>query len=108
MMSATKKYLEAVGRRKTSIARIRVAQSAREHFIVNDKDIAVYFPTDELRRIVHAAIQRDEANTKYSITAKVSGGGIHSQAEAVRHGIARIFASQHIDLRKKLKKLGYL
>ncbi len=106
--TAEKRYIETIGRRKTSAARVRVTPSSRDHFSVNEKEVAVYFPTAELQRIVHEAIQRGKTAEKFSITVRVKGGGIHSQAEAVRHGIARVFAGQDKELRTILKKQGFL
>ena len=107
-MSPDKKYIETVGRRKTSIARVRLTPSTREHYTINDKDLVTYFPTNELRHIVNDPVLKVKGTEKYSITARVSGGGIHSQAEAVRHGIARALSTHDTELRKGLKKLGYL
>ncbi len=103
-----KRYIETVGRRKTSIARVRLTPSSREHYTINDRDLATYFPTGELRQIVHDPIHKIKSTEKFSITVRVSGGGIHSQAEAVRHGIARALTSMDGELRKTLKKSGYL
>lgn len=101
-----KGYIEAVGRRKTSTARVRLTQSDKGHFVVNDKDMKVYFPTLELSKIAGEPLAKSEE--KFDVSAKVNGGGIHSQAEAVRHAIARILIKIDEELRPKLKKLGYL
>ena len=107
-MIIDKKYLEAVGRRKTAIARIRLVASQREHITINDKDVSAYFPTLELRQIAHNALKEVEEDKKFSVTARVVGGGIHAQAEAIRHGISRALSALDLEFRKKLKKLGYL
>jgi len=108
-----KKYFEAVGRRKTSTARVRIWQAVKASFVVNKKDVKEYFKTEEQRRlvgdpIIKGAGGQEKMDYKWVIEAKVSGGGIHSQAEAVRHGLARALVSFDVELRHKLKTLGYL
>ena len=107
------KYIEAVGRRKTSTARVRIWQATKFGFIVNGKDAKEYFQTEDTRRLIGDPIikgtsSQEKMNYKWNIEAKVSGGGIHSQAEAVRHGLARALVLFDIELRPKLKTLGYL
>jgi small subunit ribosomal protein S9 len=101
------KYIEAVGRRKTSIARVRLQDSRDPSINVNQKTIENYFPTYELRHIVEEPVKRSAA-PPFSISIKVRGGGIHSQAEAVRHGISRALEKYQPELRKILKPLGFL
>lgn len=108
MTSKDKQYIEAVGRRKTSIARARLVSGTKDHMTVNDKDFAVYFPTKELQSIVKDAVAKSKIPEKFSITIKVRGGGIHSQAEAVRHAIARALSDNNSELRIPLKRLGFL
>lgn len=103
-----KKYTEAVGRRKTSSARVRLHTGEKNTFSINNKDIKEYFPTKELEKIVRDAIELVNVDEKYEITIKVSGGGIHSQAEAVRHGIARALVKTDENLKTDLKKEGML
>jgi small subunit ribosomal protein S9 len=95
-MSATTKtikekdhYIEAVGRRKTSIARVRLLPNTKGVFMINDKPMKTYFATEELRLVATVPFTKTEMDGKYSVTAKITGGGIHSQAEALSHGIAR-------------------
>ncbi|MCE9549251.1 30S ribosomal protein S9 [Candidatus Nomurabacteria bacterium] len=109
---STEKYIEAVGRRKTSTARVRVSPSAKMHFVVNGKDAKEYFTTEECRRLIQDPIVKglgaSPQSSKWNIEAKVSGGGFHSQAEAVRHGLSRALVEGDAELRSKLKTLGYL
>lgn len=102
------KYFEAVGRRKTSIARVRLFVSQKgSNIIINEKTLEQYFPTSALRKIVEEALI--VANIKfYNVTAKLKGGGIHSQAEALRHGISRAILKVSADHRKALKVKGFL
>ncbi|OGI59620.1 30S ribosomal protein S9 [Candidatus Nomurabacteria bacterium RIFCSPHIGHO2_01_FULL_38_19] len=110
---AKEKYIETVGRRKTSTARVRIVASNKASFMVNDKDAKEYFQTEEERRLVLDPIIKSlsavtDKNTKWSVKVHVSGGGIHSQAEAVRHGLSRALVKYDGALRGGLKTLGYL
>lgn len=101
-------YIEAVGRRKTAIARVRISPSSKNSYTVNGKGITEYFKTPDLCAIVTSAIEREGATTKFSVSAIVAGSGIHSQAEAVRHGISRAIVKGDAEEKKHLKKLGFL
>ena len=107
-MATTQKYIESVGRRKTSVARIRLHEASKNSYTINDRDIKDYFPTEELREIVTSAVKIANAPKHYQITIHVRGGGIHSQAEAVRQGIARSFIASTPETKAALKKEGYL
>ena len=102
------RYIEAVGRRKTSTARVRITEAAKESVVVNDKDVKIYFPTAELQKIVAEAIEKSKVSGKFAVSVLVKGGGIHSQAEAVRHGLSRTIIKFDEETRKRLKKLGFL
>lgn len=102
------RYIEAVGRRKTSTARVRITEGSKESVMVNDKDVPTYFPTLELQKIVSEAVEKSKVVGKFAITVKVVGGGIHSQAEALRHGLSRAIVEFDEETRKRLKKLGFL
>jgi len=108
MSETTKKYIETVGRRKTSIARARITPSAKSSFTVNNKSIEDYFKVAEQRYIVMAAISEMKLDEKFAVTIMVKGGGVNSQAEAIRHAIARALITHDQTLRKDLKKAGYL
>lgn len=104
-----KKYIETIGRRKTATARVRLTPAAKASYAINDKDLAGYFPTAELQKIVmgpFAAMEGDKGN--FSVSVKVSGSGIHSQAEAVRHGIARALVVENEEDKTVLKTAGFL
>ncbi|HMP67148.1 MAG TPA: 30S ribosomal protein S9 [Candidatus Paceibacterota bacterium] len=103
-----KKYIECIGRRKTAVARVRITPSSKESIIVNDKTVDEYFKTEETKKIVFAAMRDSEITEKFEITAKINGGGTKSQAESFRLGLARSLVVFNEDLRKTLKKLGYL
>ena len=109
-MVTKEKYIEAVGRRKTSTARVRITPSTKTTFLVNGQDSKDYFKTEEARRLISDPIAKGLAQgaQKWSIEVKVSGGGAHSQAEALRHGLARALVLQDGELRSKMKTLGFL
>lgn len=102
------RYIEAVGRRKTSTARVRITESAKESFSINGKEVSVYFATQELQKIVNEALEKSKVVGKFLVTVVVSGGGIHSQAEALRHGLSRALVTHDEELRGRLKKSGFL
>lgn len=102
------KYIGTVGRRKTSIASVRLVEASKQHIIVNEKEHTAYFPTPELRHIAKEPFETAKLEQKFSVSAKLSGGGIHSQAEALRHAISRALVKWDINLRTTLKKEGFL
>ena len=109
--TSTTKYIEAVGRRKTSTARVRITEGVKTHFTVNGVDAKEYFKTEEERRLVLDPMVKglpSSSPVKWSVEARVSGGGSHSQAEAIRHGLARALVKSDIALRGNLKSLGFL
>ena len=105
---AKTKYFEAVGRRKTAIARVRLFPAPKAGYEVNGKSLEEYFPTKEMQITATEAITNAKAAEKFHITAKIVGGGINGQSEALRHGIARALLVYDVQVRGKLKKLGYL
>ena len=102
------RYIGTVGRRKTAIARVRLTVAPKSSCVVNGKDVDAYFPTYELRATAIEAITTTKLPVKFKITAKIIGGGINGQAEALRHGIARALIIHDIELRKKVKAAGFL
>ncbi len=112
--TSTSKYIEAIGRRKTSTARVRITKSAKAHFLVNGKDAKEYFKTEDQRRLILDPITRGtsaggaKSEAKWGMEVQVKGGGIHSQAEAIRHGLARALTKSDVSLRRSLKSLGFL
>jgi small subunit ribosomal protein S9 len=103
------RYVEGIGRRKTSVARARLTETSKASYVINDKDIADHFKTEELRKIATQAFETAGTAIKYKVSVRVSGGGVASQAVAVRHAISR--ALNEIDeaaFRPALKKAGFL
>lgn len=103
----TNKYIEAVGRRKTSIARVRITEDTKKSFEINKRSLADYFPTKELQKIAEQALV-DSGSKNFEISAHIKGGGIHSQAEAMRLGLSRALVSFDQNLKTKLKSNGLL
>ncbi len=103
------KYFESTGRRKTSTARVRIWVASKNTFTINGKSSKEYFQTEEERFLIQDPIIKGlEGEQKWKVEAMVSGGGIHSQAEAVRHGIARALVVYDKEFRSNLKDLGFL
>ena len=109
----SRKYYEAVGRRKTAIARVRLFtikpfEGDDGKITVNEKFYKEYFPTLTLQQSAEAALRRLKSLNRFEVVAKVKGGGSNAQAEALRHGLARTLVLFNVDFRKKLKKAGFI
>ncbi len=102
------KYLEAVGRRKTSVARVRFYAKGDKGFIVNEKPYDKYFTTHDLQETSIAPLKKMKCDDKFRVTVKVTGGGVNSQAEAVRHGISRALVIFNPEFKKRLRRAGFL
>jgi small subunit ribosomal protein S9 len=105
-MAKEERYIEAVGRRKTSVARVRITPASKTSLVVNDREFDKYFPTAELRNVIMSVFK--DMPGEFEVTAKLVGGGISSQAQALRHGIARAMVDNEPELRTKLKVQGFL
>ena len=102
------RYFEAIGRRKTAVARIRLYTKGEKEFIVNDKPYLEYFQTIEDQESSVASMKKMKCLDKFRITVKVQGGGHRAQAEAIRHGTARVLVDFNNNFRKRLRKAGFL
>lgn len=105
-MAKEKAYTEAVGRRKTATARVRISSAKNASVVVNDKTAEEYFPLTTMVRTVYAPMQT--LGVAYAVSAKVRGGGHKAQAEAIRHGLSRAITALVPEQRKDLKVKGYL
>ena len=105
-MADTNEFL-GTGRRKTSVARVRIA-SGTGKFTVNGRPFENYFPTESLRMVVNQPLVVTSLAGKLDIRVNVQGGGPNGQAGAVRHGIARALTKSDINLRPALKSEGLL
>lgn len=112
------KYYEAIGRRKSSLARVRIytkkagdgeSEEDRALISVNNQDYLDYFKNiEELKNTVEAPLRKLKSIGRFKATVKVSGGGTTGQAEAIRHGLSRALILFDPNFAKKLKKSGYL
>jgi len=102
------KYYEAVGRRKTAIARVRLYTRGDKSFFVNGDNFDKYFVPAEFKNIIEAPLVKMNCTDRFRISVVVKGGGVNSQAEAIRHGITRALVLFNADFKKRLKKSGYL
>ena len=106
-MTKGRKEFLATGRRKTSIARVRLYPGAGQ-MQVNGKTYTEYFGREVLQLLVQQPFETTGTVGKFDISANLDGGGIASQAGALRHGISRALIAMNIDLRKPLKLGGFL
>ena len=95
------------GRRKTSIARVRLV-AGNGKITVNNRDIDDYFGLETLKLIIRQPLVLTENQSKYDVIVNVEGGGLSGQAGAIRHGIARALLSVDSALRPPVKKAGFL
>ncbi len=97
----------AIGRRKSSIARVNMSRG-KGAFIVNNRPIENYFGRDTLKMVMGQPLELLQLASKYDISAKVNGGGLSGQAGAIRLGIARCIEKINPDNRLSLKQAGML
>ena len=102
-----KPYFYGTGRRKSSVARVRV-YSGTGKITINNRDIDDYFGLETLKLIVRQPLALTETTEKFDIVCSVAGGGVTGQAGAIRHGIARALLQYDAELRAALKKAGLL
>ncbi|MFH1078560.1 MAG: 30S ribosomal protein S9 [Patescibacteria group bacterium] len=101
-------FIPALGRRKTSIARVRLIKNGKGLITVNGKKMDTYFTTYELREDVMSPLKAVGQVDTVDISARVTGGGIRGQAQAIRLGISRALIILNPTFRTALKKLGYM
>ena len=106
-MYETKPYFYGTGRRKDSVARVRVYTGTGK-VTINDRDIDNYFGLETLKLIVRSPLVLLGLEGKYDVVVRVSGGGVSGQAGAIRHGLARALLQQNEENRSVLKKAGVL
>ncbi|MEK7519314.1 MAG: 30S ribosomal protein S9 [Patescibacteria group bacterium] len=97
-----------MGRRKTSFARLRLFTKGEKVILVNEKPYVEYFLSKELQQIVTLPLEKMNSQDKFRISVKVKGGGVHSQAEATRHALARALVLFNPNFKKRLKGAGFL
>jgi small subunit ribosomal protein S9 len=106
MSAAKHTYTEAVGRRKTATARVRISEAKSASMVINGKDASEYFPLEQMVKTAFAPLK--VLGASYAVSARVSGGGHKAQAEAVRHGLSRAITELVPENRKELKVRGFL
>ncbi len=102
-----KPYFYGTGRRKNSVARVRVYAGTGK-ITINDRDIDEYFGLETLKLIVRQPMVLTETLGKFDLEIRVNGGGISGQAGAIRHGLSRALLQYNEELRPVLKKAGFL
>ena len=100
-------YIEAVGRRKTAVARVRISK-VTNGAVVNGKKAEEYFPSEDLMRSALRPLHEREQYRDFGVSVSVKGGGASAQAEAIRHGLTRACVLYNPDDRKYFKDLGFL
>ena len=108
MYESKKKYFYGTGRRKSSVARVRVYENGTGSIIINGRDIDDYFGLETLKLIVRQPLVATGTVGKVDIEATVAGGGVSGQAGAIRHGISRALLLVDDSYRAPLKAAGLL
>ena len=108
MYESKRKYAYGTGRRKSSIARVRVYENGTGSITINGRDIDDYFGLETLKLIVRQPLDTTDTLGKVDIVATVSGGGVTGQAGAIRHGVSRALLSVNPEYRTPLKAAGLL
>ena len=106
-MYETKPYFYGTGRRKDSVARVRVYQGTGK-VTINDRDIDNYFGLETLKMTVRQPLALTNLEGRYDVLVNVYGGGLAGQAGAIRHGISRALIKADPELRPAVKKAGFL
>ena len=108
MYESKRKYFYGTGRRKSSVARVRVYENGTGAITINGRDIDNYFGLDTLKLIVRQPLVSTDMLGKVDVVVNVSGGGVTGQAGAIRHGISRALLTLNPELRPSLKAAGFL
>ncbi|NLP48375.1 MAG: 30S ribosomal protein S9 [Clostridiales bacterium] len=106
-MYNTNPYFYGTGRRKESVARVRLYPGSGK-ITINDRDIDDYFGLETLKLIVRQPLVLTDTLEKLDIVCRVNGGGVTGQAGAIRHGVSRALLLYDEELRSTLKKAGFL
>lgn len=97
----------ATGRRKKSVARVRLVPGEGK-VVINKREFEQYFPMETTRLIVNQPLALTGLNNRYDVLVNVHGGGTTGQAGAIRHGIARALVKSDENMKPELKKAGFL
>ncbi len=107
MYESKSKYYYGTGRRKHSVARVRMYPGSG-NITINGRNIDEYFGLETLKLIVRQPLELTETTEKFDIVCTVAGGGVTGQAGAIRHGISRALLVFNQEVRPTLKKAGFL
>ena len=108
MYESKKKYFYGTGRRKSSIARVRVYENGTGSITINGRDIDEYFGLETLKLIVRQPLATTDLLGKVDLVVTVTGGGVSGQAGAIRHGISRALVVLNPEYRPALKAAGFM
>ena len=108
MYESKRKYFYGTGRRKSSVARVRVYENGTGAITINGRDIDNYFGLDTLKMVVRQPLVSTELVGKVDVVVTVCGGGVTGQAGAIRHGISRALLVANAEYRPSLKAAGFL
>ena len=108
MYQSKNPYMYGTGRRKSSVARVRVYPNGSGNITINGRDIEEYFGLETLKMVVRQPLNETNTLGKVDIIATVEGGGVSGQAGALRHGISRALLLVNPEFRPALKQAGFL
>ena len=108
MYESKRQYQYGTGRRKSSVARVRVYENGTGSIIINGRDIEEYFGLETLKMVVRQPMVATETIGKFDVVCTVAGGGVTGQAGAIRHGISRALLGVNPEFRATLKAAGFL
>ena len=108
MYESKKKYFYGTGRRKSSVARVRVYENGTGSIIINGREIDEYFGLETLKLVVRQPLVTTGMLDKVDVVVTVAGGGVSGQAGAIRHGLSRALLLLNAELRPTLKAAGFL
>ena len=108
MYESKREYKYGTGRRKSSVARVRLYQGGTGAITINGRDIEEYFGLDTMKLIVRQPFATTDSLGKFDVEATVSGGGFTGQAGAIRHGLSRALVKANEEYKPLLKKAGLL
>ena len=106
MVQQQERYYYGTGKRKTSVARVKIYNGDSNSIIVNNKPMEEYFNWQPWQDTVKQALSVSNNLNNFRVEAKVYGGGVNSQAEAIRHGITRALIAYDENLKKELRQAG--
>ena len=108
MYESKKKYSYGTGRRKSSVARVRLFENGTGSIIINGRDIDDYFGLETLKLVVRQPLAATGLADKVDLIVTVAGGGVSGQAGAIRHGLSRALVTLNPEFRPSLKAAGFL